>query len=121
MGAGQFCTNPGLVLAVDSPALDRFVAAAAGALQATPGAVMLSPGIHASCERGVELLPGHDAVRPVARGCVGEGASQGIGALFETDAASFLADPVLGHEVFGSAALGIRGRGLAAIVPLRGY
>jgi NADP-dependent aldehyde dehydrogenase len=105
MGAGQFCTNPGLVLGIAGPGLDRFVAAAAGALRATPGAVMLSPTIHASYERGVEALTAHDAVRTVARGCVGEGASQGIGALFETDAASFLADPALGHEVFGSSAL----------------
>ncbi|WP_310633877.1 aldehyde dehydrogenase family protein, partial [Paraburkholderia sp.] len=28
MGAGQFCTNPGLVLAVDGPDLERFIAAA---------------------------------------------------------------------------------------------
>ncbi len=34
LGAGQFCTNPGLVLALDSPDLERFLAAAA----ATPWA-----------------------------------------------------------------------------------
>ena len=112
MGAGQFCTNPGLVLAVDSPALDRFVAAAAEALGVAPGAVMLSPGIHASYERGVAALSSHAAVRTVARGCVGEGVNQGVGALFETDAASFLADPALGHEVFGSSSLVIRCRDL---------
>ena len=28
MGAGQFCTNPGLVIAVDGPELDTFIAAA---------------------------------------------------------------------------------------------
>ncbi len=32
MGAGQFCTNPGLVLALAWPGLDAFVAAAAAAL-----------------------------------------------------------------------------------------
>jgi len=116
MGAGQFCTNPGLVLAIDSPALDRFVAAAAEALAAAPGAVMLSPGIHANYERGVKALEGHEAVRTVARGCVGEGLNQGTGALFETDAASFLADRALGHEVFGSSSLVIRCRDLDEIV-----
>src|SRR4029079_12980473 len=115
MGAGQFCTNPGLVLGVDSPALDRFVAAAAEALGVSPGQVMLSPGIHASYQQGVEVLSGHAAVRTVARGCVGEGQSQGVGALFETDAASFLADPVLGHEVFGSSSLVIRCQDLAEV------
>jgi len=115
MGAGQFCTNPGLVLAIESPALDRFVTAAAEALQAAPGAVMLSPGIHANYERGVKALEGYDAVRTVARGCVGEGVNQGTGALFETDAASFLADDALGHEVFGSSSLVIRCRDLDEI------
>ncbi|WP_232318604.1 aldehyde dehydrogenase family protein, partial [Sphingomonas sp. TDK1] len=32
MGAGQFCTNPGLVLAIDGPALERFQAAAGEAM-----------------------------------------------------------------------------------------
>ena len=112
MGAGQFCTNPGLVLAVDSPALDRFVVAAAESLGVAPSAVMLSPGIHENYQRGVEALAGHEAVRTVARGCVGEGQNQGVGALFETDAASFLADATLGHEVFGSSSLVIRCRDL---------
>ena len=32
MGAGQFCTNPGLVLAIDGPDLDAFIASAATAM-----------------------------------------------------------------------------------------
>src|SRR5690348_7716118 len=115
MGAGQFCTNPGLVLAVDSPALDRFVAAAAEALQQTPGTVMLSPGIHASFEQGVDALAEHPAVRTVARGCVGEGVNQAVGALFETDAASFIADRALGHEVFGSSSIVVRCQDLGEV------
>ncbi len=115
MGAGQFCTNPGLVLAVDSPAFDRFVVAAAEALQQTPSAVMLSPGIHASFEQGVDALAEHAAVRTVARGCVGEGVNQAVGALFETDAASFIADRALGHEVFGSSSIVVRCQDLAAL------
>ncbi|WP_143137773.1 aldehyde dehydrogenase family protein, partial [Burkholderia ubonensis] len=34
LGVGQFCTNPGLVLALDGPDLDRFAATAAQALAA---------------------------------------------------------------------------------------
>ena len=45
LGAGQFCTNPGLVFAIDGPDLDRFVAAAAKAVTELEAAVMLSPGI----------------------------------------------------------------------------
>lgn len=108
MGAGQFCTNPGLVLAIEGPDLDAFVAAAGAALTGSAPATMLSPGIHASFEKGVDALARHDAVRTVARGKVGEGVNQAVGALFETDAASFLADRALGHEVFGSSSVVVR-------------
>ncbi|GGB39253.1 2,5-dioxovalerate dehydrogenase [Sphingomonas metalli] len=115
MGAGQFCTNPGLVLGVASPELDRFVEAAGKALSESQPATMLSPGIHASFEKGVDALAGHNAVTQVARGQVGEGVNQAVGALFVTDASAFLADRALGHEVFGSSSIVIRCRDLAEI------
>ncbi|AMK16602.1 MULTISPECIES: aldehyde dehydrogenase (NADP(+)) [Sphingobium] len=105
MGAGQFCTNPGLVIAVGGPDLDTFVDAAAAALADSKPQPMLTPGIHASFESGVEALESHEAVTPVARGCVGDGVNQARGALFRTSAARFLADPALSHEVFGSSAI----------------
>ena len=108
MGAGQFCTNPGLIFAVDGPDLDTFVAAAVAALEAAKPAVMLTPGIHKAYEAGVAHLSSNGAVKELARGCVGDGVNQGRGALFETDAKSFKADPTLGHEVFGSSSLIVR-------------
>lgn len=108
MGVGQFCTNPGLVLALDGPDLDRFVQTAAKALSAVPSAVMLSPGIHRAYEAGVAALASHRDVAEKARGCVGEGVNQGRGALFETTGAAFLADETLAHEVFGSSSVVVR-------------
>ncbi|MGI4801430.1 MAG: aldehyde dehydrogenase family protein, partial [Janthinobacterium lividum] len=52
MGAGQFCTNPGLVLAVATPALDAFLDSAAAALKAAPAATMLTPGILKAYQSG---------------------------------------------------------------------
>ena len=108
MGAGQFCTNPGLIFAVDGPDLQTFVTAATAALEAAKPAVMLTPGIHKAYEAGVAHLSSNGAVKELARGCVGDGVNQGRGALFITDAASFKADPTLGHEVFGSSSLIVR-------------
>jgi 2,5-dioxopentanoate dehydrogenase len=108
LGAGQFCTNPGLVFALEGPDLDRFVAAAAAALTDAPAAVMLTPGIHASYERGVRELSCHPAIAERARGKVGEGINQGRGALFETTAQAFRADPALSHEIFGASSLVVR-------------
>jgi NADP-dependent aldehyde dehydrogenase len=115
MGAGQFCTNPGLVIAIDGPDLETFVASAAKALTAAQPAVMLTPGIHASYERGVEELASHSAVTTVARGCVGDGVNQAVGALFTTDATKFTADEALSHEVFGSSSILVRCKDIAEI------
>jgi NADP-dependent aldehyde dehydrogenase len=105
MGAGQFCTNPGLLIGIAGDALERFAGAAANALSEAQPATMLTTNIYASFERGVDALERHEAVSVIARGCVGEGVNQARGALFRTDADAFLADPALSHEVFGSSSI----------------
>lgn len=105
MGAGQFCTNPGLVLAIEGPGLDAFTDAASTALCAADAAPMLTQGIHAAYEHGVAALAAHAEVRELARGRLGEGIARGRAALFATAAAAFLADPALGHEVFGASSV----------------
>jgi len=108
MGAGQFCTNPGLVLALEGEGLDAFVSAAAAALPEAPAATMLTGGIHAAYEQGVKALASHGAVTTIAQGKVGEGVAQGQAAFFQTTAVQFLGDKALGHEVFGASSLLVR-------------
>jgi alpha-ketoglutaric semialdehyde dehydrogenase len=107
MGAGQFCTSPGLLLGIAGDGLDRFTKAAAGALaEAAPG-TMLTPGIHQAYCAGVEALAAHPKVETVARGKAGHN-YQGQAGLFATDAAAFVADAHLREEVFGSSSLVVR-------------
>src|SRR4051812_981532 len=108
MGAGQFCTNPGLVFGLAGADLDRFLDSAATTLKGHEPPPMLTPGIHKAYERGVQALSEHNQVETIARGRVGQGVNQGQGALFATDAQSFMADERLGHEVFGSSSLVVR-------------
>jgi len=107
LGAGQFCTNPGLILAVDSPALRAFEAAAAAALKVAPAQTMLTPGIHASYCQGVERLLGHAEVDCLGQGGEGE-RYQARAALFATSAEAFMAHAALREEVFGPASLLVR-------------
>jgi NADP-dependent aldehyde dehydrogenase len=107
-GAGQFCTNPGLILAVEGPALDRFVAAAAEALAHAPSATMLTPGIHRAFEASVAKFTEHPQVQTVARAQPAAGAHEGQGALFTTSAAAFREHAELQEEVFGAASLVVR-------------
>ncbi|MFC3282163.1 aldehyde dehydrogenase (NADP(+)) [Litchfieldella rifensis] len=105
MGAGQFCTNPGLLIGLAGPELEAFVDAAGEAVKASATQTMLTPGIHATYQDGVGALAGHDKVRQIARGPAGDGPYQCQAALFATTAADFLADDALQAEVFGASAL----------------
>jgi NADP-dependent aldehyde dehydrogenase len=110
LGAGQFCTNPGLIVAIDGPDLARFIGAAAGALAAARPQVMLSPAIHDHYQAGVDALVAHPAVETIALGVAADAPNRARPALFATDAARFLGDVRLGAEVFGPASLIVRCR-----------
>ncbi|KTR05988.1 2,5-dioxovalerate dehydrogenase [Aureimonas ureilytica] len=109
LGAGQFCTNPGLILAVEGEGLKTFEAAAAKALAETSAAVMLTPGICKSYAGGVAKLAGHAKVETLGRGQEG-GELRGQSALFAVSAEDFLSDAHLQEEVFGSSSLVVRCR-----------
>ncbi|MFB4307079.1 aldehyde dehydrogenase (NADP(+)) [Actinomadura sp. GTD37] len=106
LGAGQFCTNPGLVFAVKGAQLDAFLDAAAEALEADPGAPMLTPGIADAYARGVERLEGRPGVEIVARGREPDAAAGCRAALAVVDAADF--GPDLQEEIFGACSLVVR-------------
>ncbi|MDO6415006.1 aldehyde dehydrogenase (NADP(+)) [Sphingomonas sp. BIUV-7] len=114
LGAGQFCTNPGLVLAVEGEALDRFVIAAGEALTTLPAQTMLTPGIASAYREGVAALTGHADVEIVARGAEG-GQHGGQAGLFVTSAEAFLAHRELQDEIFGAASLVVRCPDLATL------
>jgi NADP-dependent aldehyde dehydrogenase len=111
VGAGQLCTNPGIVIAVPGPGLDRFLGGVVEALSSAPPQVMLSPGIYAAYRSGVEALGRHGSVETLV-GATGDfGASRGGPAIFVTDAKAFLDHPELGTEIFGAASLVVRAQG----------
>jgi 2,5-dioxopentanoate dehydrogenase len=110
MGAGQFCTNPGLVLAIEGEGLAAFIAAATKAVINHDAATMLTRGIYQAYEQRISALAQHSAVETLAQGRTGSGFAQGRSTLFCCSAADFIADPTLGQEVFGAASLLVRAR-----------
>lgn len=115
MGAGQFCTNPGLILGVEGPGLDRFVEAAEAALSEVPASTMLTPGIHKAYDSSVEAIAAHPEVTTEARGKSGRG-YQGQAALFSTTAEAFRKHPQLQEEIFGASSLVVRCPDLEAML-----
>jgi 2,5-dioxopentanoate dehydrogenase len=109
LGAGQFCTNPGIVIGVDGPDLDRFTAAARDAVAATPPAPMLTGRIAASYTDGAARLAAHPGTELVAHAeHKNSHASWGCAALVTTTADEFLASRDLHDEVFGATSVIVR-------------
>lgn len=110
LGVGQFCTNPGLVLGLAGEHFEQFSAAAAAALQAKGAGTMLTPGIHQAYLGGVERLSGIDGVQLLAQGRADGAGCAAQAALYQCEAAAYLANPALEEEIFGPCALLIRCR-----------
>lgn len=106
MGAGQFCTNPGIAVVRKGADGDAFVAAAWGALEQTAEQVMLTDGIAQAYRDSKARFTGGNTVR-VLLDTQSEGRMTRPN-LFETDAETFLQDHALGEEVFGPLGLVVR-------------
>lgn len=106
MGAGQFCTNPGIVVLPTGPAGDLFVASAKAALEGVAPQVMLTDGIAASYHQGQATIAAQAGVNPLlTQSAPGRNA---LPALFEVAAKDWLASHALGQEVFGPLGVVIR-------------
>ena len=115
LGAGQFCTNPGVLLYLEGTDVEAFLQAAGAAIGTCPAQPMLGPGIHSSYSRAVEQLSRHKDVKSVGQGLAAEGVNRAQGTLFSVDAAQFIADEALRQEVFGPASLMVRAQDLAQL------
>lgn len=107
LGAGQFCTNPGLLIGIRGAELDRFRERLSELIAQTPPATMLHPGILENYRAGVARLESSAGVRAVSRAATNADAAkcQAGARLFAADAAAFLATPHLAEEVFGPSTL----------------
>ena len=106
MGAGQFCTNPGIAVVEKGAEGDAFVAAAKDALAEVGPQVMLTDGIAKAYRDGKARFDGRNAVKAVH--ATDSDARQANPNLYETDAEAYLQDHALGEEVFGPLGLVVR-------------
>ncbi|WP_287814745.1 aldehyde dehydrogenase (NADP(+)) [Pseudomonas sp.] len=124
LGAGQFCTNPGLVIAQQGADLDQFLGAVGQYLKDSPAQTMLTPGIFQAYRAGIATLSAHPQAQQVAVGTAATGPHQGQAQVFLVTARDFLADPALHAEIFGAAAVVVQcaddGERLAVIERLEG-
>jgi NADP-dependent aldehyde dehydrogenase len=102
LGAGQFCTNPGLLFLPVGETGDAFLAAAGHAVSSATGQPMLTAGIATAYDAGTEALRSADGVRVVARGTAAGDAAPAP-QLVEADRLDGVTD-----EVFGASGVVVR-------------
>ncbi|MBU0643176.1 MAG: aldehyde dehydrogenase (NADP(+)) [Alphaproteobacteria bacterium] len=106
MGAGQFCTNPGISVVIDGADADTYMDAAVKALSATGAQVMLTDGIAKAYRSGRDKIAATSGVQEVlTTTCDLRNATP---YLFATTGAEWLANDALGEEVFGPLGLIVR-------------
>lgn len=99
MGAGQFCTNPGVVIAIDGADTDAFTKAATAALEGVGAQTMLTDGIANAYRKGRERIAASTGVTEVLTStCDMRNATP---YLYSVTGAEWLGNHELGEEVFG--------------------
>lgn len=106
LGAGQFCTNPGIVVLSPGESAQAFEESALEAARDLAAQTMLTEGIQQAYTRGVEQIARQDGVRTVLKSEVG--ARQAAPGLFAVSVEQWMANPVLAEEVFGPVGLMIQ-------------
>jgi 2,5-dioxopentanoate dehydrogenase len=99
LGTGQFCVNPGIVVAVDGPALRKLAELLTQYIAGAQTFPMLTQRINSSYFSGLDRLKAAGA-RALLEPTIPDSLNS-IGALFEVDAATFLSSAALSEEVFG--------------------
>lgn len=99
MGAGQFCTNPGIAVVVEGTDATAFIDAATEALAGTGAQTMLTDGIAKAYREGRDRIRSNANVQEVLTStCDLRNATP---YLFKTTGANWMANEELGEEVFG--------------------
>ncbi|MGB6579024.1 MAG: aldehyde dehydrogenase (NADP(+)) [Streptosporangiaceae bacterium] len=118
LGAGQFCTNPGLLFVPEDVGLLSAIAEAAGA---SAGGPMLTGRIFAGYQDAVAEAAGHPGVTELAAGQPGSGPWGATPRVFQVTLKEFAADiAVLSRERFGPAGLVITYPSVEDLLPVLG-
>ncbi|AZA89434.1 NADP-dependent fatty aldehyde dehydrogenase [Chryseobacterium nakagawai] len=99
LGVGQFCTNPGVFIALKGTSLDRFIAAIKNEIKETIPSNMLHKGIYDNFEKHKTIALQQPDIEIMASAEAEDG--KGSAVIIKTNTKNFINNPVLSEEVFG--------------------
>jgi len=101
LGAGQFCTNPGLIIGLKSESLNNFIKVISEEIEAAVPAPMLHSGIYKSYVEKRAAAISHKNVEMVAVSKNDAILNEATPTIARTTGSDFLDNPILHLEVFG--------------------
>ena len=101
MSVGQFCTNPGLILAIEGEAAQHFCSKMTDAIQQTLGEVMLNRTIYDKYEASISEISSEKSYTLLGQGTKAQGALSVQPSLALTSGEKFLTHPKMAQEIFG--------------------
>jgi NADP-dependent aldehyde dehydrogenase len=108
LGAGQFCTNPGIAVVIDGEDADTFVEAAKAALEPVGPQTMLTDEMARAFRAGRDRVAAGTGVRAVLTTSCDQRTATPY--LFEVSGSDWLSDHMLAEEVFGPLGMVVRVR-----------
>ncbi|MBX2962194.1 MAG: aldehyde dehydrogenase (NADP(+)) [Cyclobacteriaceae bacterium] len=108
LGVGQFCTNPGLIIAIENDGLNRFAKALAQEIEKVLPGNMLHQGIADNYATKLKQALAQKGVSVEGQSAEEGNTSQGRPLVASAPAEEFIKNPLLAEEVFGPFSLIIR-------------
>lgn len=102
MGTGQFCTSPGVIVAIKD---DKFERDLVNAINGASEGYLLHPSIANGLDKSIANLVANPAVSTLAGGSLNASSLQTPNSLLSTSAQAFLSDDSLHVEAFGPISL----------------
>ena len=118
LGVGQFCTNPGLIIGIESNELNQFINGLAAEIKNIVPGTMLHPGIAKAYTEKRSTALAQQNVNTVAISASEAKENQGVATIASATGQAFLNNPVLHQEVFGPYSLIIRCKDLNEMIEI---
>lgn len=106
LSAGQFCTNPGVIISNKNTDTEKFQASFLENISSATGETMLTGSIFSAYQNNIKKISGRNDVQIKSKGNL-PGADKAMPYMFTVSAADFIAQEELQEEIFGPASIHI--------------
>lgn len=107
LGMGQFCTNPGLLIGIESEPFNNFLGMLGKEIETIIPQKMLHAGIHSAYHAALDKALSQKGIEKIAQAETPAGEQEAFPTVARVKAEVFLQNPHLSEEVFGPYSLAV--------------